>query len=90
MLTQIVPCSPPEITAPSTGGPTIPLDFAILNALENGPAELREISRRVGDTSHHVHARVQTLMTKGLVERSSIPGGPRRGPGASRYALVEV
>ena len=85
-----MPCPPPEVVTQRPGGPTIPLDHAILRALDDGPMELREISRRVSDTSHHVHARVQTLIAKGLVVRNSIPGGPRRGPGASVYALTET
>ena len=89
MLTQIVPCAPPEPVSRRASGPTIPLDHAILEALENGPPELRQISRAVGDTAHHVFARVQTLVDKGLVEWHKRPDGPRRGPGASVYALTE-
>lgn len=88
VLTQIVPCAPPEEPVHRVSGPTIPVDHAILEALEPGPLELREISRAVGDTAHHVFARVQTLVDKGLVEWHRLPDGPRRGPGASVYALV--
>jgi DNA-binding HxlR family transcriptional regulator len=89
-LTAVEPCDPPVLLRDRTAGPTIPLDHAILGVLrDRGPAELREITKQVRDTTHHVHARVRMLVDRGLIERKLLAGGPRRGPGASYYELTE-
>lgn len=90
MLTEIVPCDPPATARLGSPGPTLPVDEAILAVLADlaDPVPLRVITRHVGDTTHHVHARIETLITKGLVVRRRAPGAPRRGPGASVYELA--
>lgn len=99
-LTEIEMCEPPVLQRDQTMGPSIDLDHRILRALRlvderlhpAGSAamgrSLGEITQAVGGTTHHVHARVQTLIDRGLVIRERIPGGPRRGPGASQYLLT--
>jgi hypothetical protein len=88
MLTDIVRSEPPTASS-RPGGPTVPVDEAILRVLADvaDPVPLRFITQAVGDTTHHVHARIETLITKGLVVRRRAPGAPRRGPGASVYEL---
>ena len=86
MLTEIVRRDPP---APRAPGPSTPLDTAILAALADGERrELREVTVLVGDTTHKVHARIQTLVDKGLVLWTRLPNGPQRGPGASVYQIA--
>ena len=88
-LTEIEPCEAPLSARDQIAGPSTDMDHQILQFLAQHPGvELRAITRAVDDTTHHVHARVQTLIDRGLVRRSPIPGGPRRGPGASRYRLT--
>lgn len=86
-LTEIVERDPGAIR---TIGPTTVLDEAIIAHLRlaSAPVPLQQITKAVGDTTHHVHARVVVLMGKGLVERIQNPTGPSRGPGASTYRLV--
>lgn len=83
MLTEIVPSEPPN---------GVPVDKAILRVLADvaDPVQLRFITERVGngETTHHVHARIEALIARGLVKRYRPPGAPRRGPGASVYELV--
>lgn len=80
----------PARNAPAQG-PTVPLDHAILRILGDGEArELVSIRMALADkpSTHDLHARISTLVDKGLVCRTPRPGGPRRGPGASYYQLV--
>lgn len=91
MLTAIEPCEPPVLTRDRNVGPTTDLDHLILQALaQRAGLRLQDITQVVGGTTHRVHARVQTLIERGLVHRERIPGGPRRGPGASRYLLTQA
>lgn len=89
-LTHIEPCDPPVHQRDQATGPSTPLDHEILRFLSHcgGPAELGEITRGIGGTTHRVHARVQALLDRGLVHRRPITGGPKRGPGASVYTLT--
>lgn len=89
MLTEIVPADPPIPVELRPPGPSTPLDVAILAALADGqPHRLREVARATGDTSHHVHARAQVLVERGLLLWLRPEGGPTRGPGASHYQLA--
>jgi len=90
LITEIIPHEP-SITQRTRGNaPSTPLDEAIMEFLSDGqPRELQEITRAVGGTTHNVHARAQSLVGKGLVTWTRIPGGPSRGPGASTYRLAE-
>lgn len=88
-LQDIVPCDPPAIMQTRSTGPTLPVDTAILAFLRSaGPAELREITAAVGDSTHHVFARVAVMRDKGLLVRVPRFGAPSRGPGASVYQLA--
>lgn len=91
MLTDILPSDPPA-TSSRSGGPTVPVDEAILRVLGDvaDPVRLQFITESIGGgaTTHHVHARIETLIDRGLVKRIRPPGAPRRGPGASVYELV--
>lgn len=89
-LTRVEPCEPPAILRERSSGPSIPIDHQILAYVAGaGPAQLSEITRAVGGTTHHVHARVQTLITRECLRRDPVPGGPRRGPGASLYTVTD-
>lgn len=80
----------PARNAPAPG-PTVPLDHSILRILGDGePRELCSIRMALPDkpSTHALHARITTLVEKGLVQRTPLPGGPQRGPGASHYQLV--
>jgi DNA-binding Lrp family transcriptional regulator len=84
-LTEILRRDPP---VRKQTGPSTQVDLKILKALAGGDRmELREITRIVGNTTHHTHARLQTLVNKGLVVRLKPPGAPARGPGASLYQV---
>lgn len=88
MLTEIVRRDPP---ARKQTGPSTQVDQRILAVLAGGDRwELREIVHRVDSTTHHTHARLQSLVNKGLVVRWKPPGAPARGPGASLYQLAVV
>lgn len=88
-ITEIIPVEPTVTPRQRAHGPSTPLDETILEFLADGqPRELQEITRAVDGTTHNVHARTQSLVRKGLVTRSPIPGGPPRGPGASHYRRV--
>ena len=87
-LQDIIPCDPPPPSPARAPGPTLPVDQAILDALANGPMELREITAVVEDTTHNVFSRVDVLMRKGLVVRRPNPRAAARGPGASMYLRV--
>lgn len=85
-LTEIIRRDPP---VRKQSGPSTRVDRQILAALAGGERmELRDITRVVGSTTHHTHARLATLVGKGLVVRVKPPGSPARGPGASLYQLV--
>jgi predicted ArsR family transcriptional regulator len=89
-ISEIIPREPTFARRQRTNGPSTPLDEAILEFLgDEVPRELQEITKAVGATTHNVHARVQSLVHKGLVARSATPGGPPRGPGASTYRLAD-
>lgn len=90
MLTEVLPCEPPELVRDRATGPSIAVDCAILEYLKEHPGQpLSRITRGIGGRTHHVHARVQVLIDRGLVLRLPTPGGPQRGPGASWYYLTE-
>lgn len=89
MLTTIIRREPSVPAQQRPVGPSTDLDGAILRFLGCGRAvPLGEITKGVGATTHKVHARVQTLVGKGLVIRTRNPLGPQRGPGASTYQLA--
>jgi hypothetical protein len=89
MLTEIIARDPTPAQGQRPVGPSTPLDGLILAFLGDGqPRELQEITRAVGGSTHKVHARAQSLVGKGLVTWTRIPGGPSRGPGASVYQLA--
>lgn len=80
MLTSI---SPREARAK---GPTTDLDYAICAALGGGgEMEPREIQEHVLATLPQVYARLRVLVKRGVIQRKTVPGAPRRGPGAGRY-----
>jgi len=82
-LTEIIRRDPP---VRKQSGPSTQVDQRILAALAGGDRmELRQIRALVGGTTHHTHARLKTLIDKGLVTRFKPPGAPARGPGASLY-----
>lgn len=89
-LTQIEPCEPPVLQREQVHGPSTPLDYAILRFLgtQRFPVTLATITAGVESTTHRTHARVRCLLDRGLLQRRPIPGGPRRGPGASEYSLT--
>lgn len=88
-LTRIEPCEPPVLVRNQTAGPSTPLDYAILGFLrDREPMPLRAITAGLGSTTHRVHARLQVLVDRSLVRREALPGGPKRGPGASVYSLT--
>jgi predicted transcriptional regulator len=89
--TEIIPCSPPAMVETAAPSSQVPVDGRIMQVLVEAdrPMELREITRLVDDTTHHVHARVQELVRKGLVVWNRHPER-RRGPGASTYWRAEV
>jgi DNA-binding Lrp family transcriptional regulator len=85
-LTEIIRRDPPVKPPP---GPTTALDALILQVLQDGERrELREITAALSVSTHKAHARIQTLVGKGLVNRTRLPGGPARGPGASVYQIA--
>jgi hypothetical protein len=89
MLTEIIARNPALPPQQRPAGPSTRLDELILAYLNDGePRELQEITRAVSGATHKVHARAQSLVGKGLVTWTRIPGGPARGPGASRYQLA--
>jgi DNA-binding MarR family transcriptional regulator len=89
MLTEIIRKDPPPQRRPAV--PSTEVDAQILAVLAGGDRmELRDITKAVGRTTHHTHARVMTLVRKGLVARERPPGAPSRGPGASLYQLVST
>lgn len=92
MLTDLLPCDPPDSVRARTAGPSRPIDHQILAFLhlQVDGAPLDAITKAVDDTTHYVHARVAALIRRGLVRRNVAPGAPRRGPGASRYSLTEA
>lgn len=89
-LTRIEPCDPPTLQREQVSGPSTPLDYDILRFLraQRFPVTLATITAGVGSTTHRTHARVRCLLDRGLLKRTVIPGGPRRGPGASEYSLT--
>lgn len=92
VLTELQPCDPPETYRDRAQGPSLPIDCAILRHLEAHPdgEHLAAVRAAVGGSTHYVHARLAALADRGLVHRSPVPGGPRRGPGASVYMLVRT
>jgi hypothetical protein len=90
MLTEIIRKAPAPIPAQRPMGPSTPLDEQIMAFLADGRVvELNDITRAVDGRTHKVHARVQTLVGKGLVTWTRNPTGPQRGPGASSYRLAD-
>lgn len=92
MLTEIEPCDPPEAFRGRLAGPTRPIDCEILEYLvrQSRGVPLADITQAVGSTTHNVHSRVSALVDRGLVHREVLPGGPRRGPGASLYRVTKA
>ena len=88
-LTEIIERDPAPAPALRPAGPSTPLDQAILDALSCGrEMALQEVTRATGNSTHKVHARIQSLVGKGMVNWIRTPGGPRRGPGASKYQIA--
>lgn len=73
-------------------GPTTQLDYEVMRIMKDGvERELASIRMALAGrpSTHDLYARVKTLVDKGLLDRMPTPGGPRRGPGASRYRLAQ-
>jgi predicted transcriptional regulator len=84
LLNEIVPCDPPLMSGPRP----LPIDTQILDMLAaRGPMELAELTAATGDSTHRVHARLTSMMKRGLVQRRQL-GARTRGPGASVYVLA--
>ena len=85
--------NPPLRSTERAPCPTVPLDHAVMRVMQDGTArQLVSIRRDVGlpVSTHDLYARVRTLVDKGLLIRTPLPGGPRRGPGASEYSLAPL
>lgn len=82
MLTSIAPREQPA------KGPTTALDQDICRVLSGGgdglePRQIQEHLSAV--TLPQIYARLRVLVSRGVLVRAQIPGGPLRGPGAGRY-----
>lgn len=86
MLTTIV-----RAPRPLPLGPTTPLDHEIVALLQDGrPREPREIQTALldGVQLRSIHLRLRVLRQRGVLTRTRLDGGPRRGPGAGVYTLT--
>jgi predicted ArsR family transcriptional regulator len=89
---DLITKEPPAPLALRHRGPSTPLDhkiIAVLTEADSRPCHAGQIAQKVGAGSHAVSSRLKVLTDRGLIRREAVPNGPRRGPGAFLYRLVQ-
>lgn len=74
-------------------GPNTDLDRKILAAMQSTPGRMQwtpqQITKATDARPQDVWRRLGLLTDRGLVHRSKVPDGPKRGPGSHTYSVTQ-